>query len=131
MDGLTLLQRARDAGLRVEAAGDKLLIRGPKRSEPVVKLLAENKAEVLAALANAAHKPELLAPSPWFKRVMPMVEGEPGLELPCAARRGRAQELEGVFLHFCGECGAFGAFGYGVTLHAGRRGRWYCANHRP
>jgi hypothetical protein len=50
MDGLILLRRAQDAGLRVEAAGDKLLIRGPKRAEPVVKLLAENKAVVLAAL---------------------------------------------------------------------------------
>ena len=50
MDGLALLKRARDAGLRVEAAGDKLLIRGPKHAEPIVKLLAEHKAEVVAAL---------------------------------------------------------------------------------
>jgi hypothetical protein len=50
MDGLTLLRRAYDAGLRVEAAGDKLLIRGPKRAESVVQLLAEHKMEVLAAL---------------------------------------------------------------------------------
>jgi hypothetical protein len=50
MDGLTLLRRARDAGLRVEADDGKLLIRGPKRAEPVVKLLARHKTEVLAAL---------------------------------------------------------------------------------
>jgi hypothetical protein len=50
MDSLVLLRQARDAGLRVEAAGDKLLIRGPKRAEQVVKLLAEHKAEVLAVL---------------------------------------------------------------------------------
>jgi hypothetical protein len=50
VDGLALLKRARDAGLRVEAAGDKLLIRGPKHAEPIVKLLAEHKAEVVAAL---------------------------------------------------------------------------------
>jgi hypothetical protein len=50
VDGVTLLRRARDAGLRVEAAGDKLLIRGPKQAEPIVKLLAEHKAEVVAAL---------------------------------------------------------------------------------
>jgi hypothetical protein len=54
MDGLTLLRRAYDAGLRVEAAGDKLLIRGPKRAESVVQLLAEHKAEVLEALAAKA-----------------------------------------------------------------------------
>ena len=50
MDALTLLYRARDLGLRVEAAGGKLMVRGPKRAEAVVRLLAEHKAEVLAAL---------------------------------------------------------------------------------
>jgi len=54
MDALALLHRARDAGLRVELIGDKLLVRGPKRAEAVVKLLAEHKAEVLAALAPGA-----------------------------------------------------------------------------
>ena len=54
MDGLVLLRRAREAGLRVEAAGDKLLIRGPKRAQAVVKLLALHKAEVLAALSPGA-----------------------------------------------------------------------------
>lgn len=54
MDGLILLQCARDAGLRIEAAGDKLLIRGPKNAEAVVKLLAQHKANVLAALAPGA-----------------------------------------------------------------------------
>jgi hypothetical protein len=132
MDGLTLLRRAHDVGLRLEAAGDKLVIRGPKRAEPVVKLLAQHKAEVLAALGNTPHDAELLTPSPWFKRVIPPVKGEPGLETPCASRRGRVQELEGgVVLHFCAECGAWGAFGYSVNLRAGRLGRWYCAAHRP
>ena len=31
MDGLSLLRRAQDAGLAVQAEGDKLVIRGPKR----------------------------------------------------------------------------------------------------
>ena len=51
MDTLALLQRAHEVGLRVEPMGDKLLVRGPKRAEAVVKLLAEHKAEVLAALS--------------------------------------------------------------------------------
>ena len=51
MDAVALLHRAQEVGLRIEPMGDKLLIRGPKRAEPVVKLLAEHKAEVLAALA--------------------------------------------------------------------------------
>ena len=51
MEAVTLLQRAQEAGLRIELMGDKLLVRGPKRAEAVVKLLAEHKAEVLAALS--------------------------------------------------------------------------------
>ena len=41
---------------------------------------------------------------------------EPGLEEPCAARRGRVQEINGALLHFCVECGRFGAFGYDINL---------------
>ena len=51
MEAVTLLQRAQEAGLRIELMGNKLLVRGPKRAEAVVKLLAEHKAEVLAALS--------------------------------------------------------------------------------
>ena len=54
MDAVALLQRAQKAGLRVEPIGDKLLVRGPKRAEAVVELLAAHKAEVLAALAPAS-----------------------------------------------------------------------------
>jgi hypothetical protein len=58
-------------------------------------------------------------------------DGEPGLEQPCVARRGRVQRLDCALLHFCIECGRFAAFGYGVHLRAGRPGRWYCGEHRP
>ncbi len=129
MDGLALLRRAYDVGLRLEANGDKLVIRGPKHAEPVVRLLAEHKAEVLAALADTA---ELLAPSPWFERTISPVEGEPGIEQPCVSRRGRVESWPGrMLLHFCAVCGAWGAFGYGVNLRTGRLGRWYCVAHRP
>jgi hypothetical protein len=50
MDGVTLLRRARDAGLAVLAEGDKLVIRGPRRAEPVARLLIEHKPAVMAAL---------------------------------------------------------------------------------
>ena len=97
MDGLTLLRQAHDVGLRLEAAGDKLVIRGPKRAEPVVKLIAAHKALVLAALADTAHEAELMAPSPWFQRLISPAEGEPGLEMPCASRRGRVEGREGGY----------------------------------
>ncbi len=133
MDALILLRRAQEVGLRVKPAGDKLIVRGPRDAEPVVRLLAEHKAEVLAALANTARSAEVSPPSPWFERVIPRAEAEPGLELPCASRRGRVEDRpDGVLLHFCAECGAWGAFGYGVHLRAGRLGRrWYCGQHRP
>ena len=98
-------------------------------SEPVVKLLAEHRTEV-AALTSTNTGIELMPPHR-FERVIPRSDSEPGLELPCVARRGRVQELAGALLHFCIECGAYGAFGYGVRLRAGRPGRWYCAEHRP
>jgi hypothetical protein len=135
MDALTLLRKAHDVGLRLEAAGDKLVIRGPKRAEPVVKLLAQHKRQVLAALAAGAlptNHSNAEPPLAWFEGAIPPAECEPSLEQPCAARRGRVQELEsGAFLHFCFRCGRFAAFGYGVRLRAGQLGRWYCGEHRP
>jgi hypothetical protein len=59
MDGLILLNRAREAGLAVEADGNKLVIRGPRRAESVARLLIEHKPEVLAALAPVMPSPNL------------------------------------------------------------------------
>jgi hypothetical protein len=74
----------------------------------------------------------LVAPPDWFQRFASPAGGEPSFDKPCAERRGRIEELPGrVFLHFCIECGRWGAFGYGVNLRAGRLGGWYCATHRP
>jgi hypothetical protein len=81
-----------------------------------------------AAPASDRAPADLLGPL--FKPTSP-ADGEPGLEQPCATRRGRVQELEHAFLHFCVVCGRFGAFGYGVSLRTGKPGRWYCAAHRP
>jgi hypothetical protein len=53
MDALTLLDRAREAGLAVASDGRKLIVRGPKKAEPMVRLLAANKTEILAAVAQA------------------------------------------------------------------------------
>jgi hypothetical protein len=63
MEVLALLRRAQEVGLRIEPKGDRLLIRGPKRAEAVVKLLAEHKAEVLAALS-----PSFVDASWWRER---------------------------------------------------------------
>jgi hypothetical protein len=36
------------------------------------------------------------------------------------------------FTHYCEHsgCDAWGAFGFGVDLRGGRRGRWFCEDHR-
>jgi hypothetical protein len=54
MDALRLLDAARAAGLAVALAGDKLIVRGPREAEPVVRLLAAHKPALLAILAEAA-----------------------------------------------------------------------------
>jgi hypothetical protein len=114
----------------------------PAKAANVAKVL-DGPAPALASLAalaardpdshNAAAAPEaeLIAPSTWFECVARPAEGEPGFEHPCAARRGRVGDRNGVFVHFCIECGRWGAYGYGVSVRAGRLGRWYCAAHRP
>lgn len=68
MDGLTLLNRAREAGLAVAAEGDKLVIRGPRRAESVARLLIEHKPEVLAALAPVMPPPDLRIDPAWWRR---------------------------------------------------------------
>ncbi len=52
MDGLTLLARARDAGLTVWTVGGRLHVRGLPGLEPLARRLLKAKAEVLAALAE-------------------------------------------------------------------------------
>ena len=58
MDAVALLRRAQEVGLRVAPMGDRIVVRGPKRAEAIVQLLAAHKAEVLAALAPGASTSE-------------------------------------------------------------------------
>ena len=54
MDGLSLLERARQAGLEVRADGSRLLVTGPKRLEGLAQALLAAKAEILAELESEA-----------------------------------------------------------------------------
>ena len=54
MDALRLLDEARAARLAVALAGDKLIVRGPRAAEPIVRMLAAHKPALMAALAEAA-----------------------------------------------------------------------------
>jgi|SRR5258707_8328138 hypothetical protein len=51
MDGMTLLGEARAAGLDVQARGNRLVIRGPRRAESIARRLLAQKTLVLEALA--------------------------------------------------------------------------------
>jgi hypothetical protein len=57
MDGLSLLRQAEEAGLAVALDGGRLVIRGPKRAEPVARLLIEHKSDVLAVLVRTDRMP--------------------------------------------------------------------------
>ena len=50
MEALTLIRQAQVAGLAVEAQGDKMIVRGPKSAELIVRRLAEHKPAILKAL---------------------------------------------------------------------------------
>jgi hypothetical protein len=128
-------------GATIRPEGDRLILRAGATPVPagLVNRIRLAKAELLATLASDDVKKELatieanlVRPPDWFQRIASPTEGEPKFDQPCAGRRGRTEELPGrIFLHFCIECGRWGAFGYGVNLRAGRLGAWYCATHRP
>ena len=72
-----------------------------------------------------------ITPAAHFPKDFARTERRVGDEPPCAGRRGMVEEVDGVFTHFCVECGRHAPFGYGVSLRAGQLGRWYCREHRP
>jgi hypothetical protein len=49
-----LLDEARQAGLKVRLDGDRLVIQGPKRAEPIARRLIENKPVVVEMLRTSA-----------------------------------------------------------------------------
>jgi hypothetical protein len=92
--------------------------------------------ETLAGLATLAkvegqnRNLQVIAPTPWFRdAVAPHRAQNPPYDQPSPYRRGHIERRGAVFLHFCIICGAWGAFGYGVTED--QPGTWYCSEHRP
>jgi ribosomal protein L40E len=53
MEGLTLLQEAREAGLQIAVVGDSLEITGPRAAAPIVERIRQHKPEIMAALRGA------------------------------------------------------------------------------
>jgi hypothetical protein len=94
MDGLTLLCRAQDAGLRLEIAGTAIKITGPKKAEPLVRLLAEHKAQVMEALRLANGELQKM------QEMQKIGPASPQDDL----RRGTYSQALGAL---CGECPAY------------------------
>jgi hypothetical protein len=78
-----------------------------------------------APKGRAADGASIVSPARWAGSA----SDEPPFEEPCPERRGLVERRGAVFLHFCIECGRWGAYGYGATLS--QPGRWYCRLHRP
>ncbi len=57
MDRLSLLDRARLAGLKVRAEGDRLVVRGRRSQERLARELLAHKAEVVAELGREQSGP--------------------------------------------------------------------------
>ena len=56
MDGLAILREAEQAGLKLRVEGDKLVVSGPRKAEPIVRRLAEHKADIMRVLATDWHR---------------------------------------------------------------------------
>ena len=125
-----LLARCRTAGLALLVEGDLLHV--DFESEPPVDLIEEirqHKPEVMAALSSAPlETAEVIAPARWVSGAAGN-SPEASFETPCIERRGLLERRNGIFLHFCVECGRWGTYGYGATGE--KPGRWYCHLHRP
>lgn len=85
MDGLTLLRQARLAGLRVGADGDRLVVEGPRRLEPIARTLLAEKPGILRALADEqeiAWRIDAMRPQVTTQGAIPLLLARPGIRFP-------------------------------------------------
>ncbi len=84
MGVLTLLERARAAGLAVERRDDSLVIRGPRSAVPLVRTLGACKSEILAILGDRGRGPG------------PAASGQAIDDRPHARQDGQGDERERI-----------------------------------
>ena len=132
-------------GATVEPSGDRLILRAGSTAIPatLVNRVRAAKADLIAMLAlrkdrglvrdehEHASSAAIIAPGKWAERIVLLASSEPKFSEPWPPRRGRIEWQRDMLLHFCSVCGAWGSYGFGVNLRAGRMGRWFCAVHRP
>ena len=107
MSAAEAIRAARDAGVDITIDGNDLLLEAsaPPPAE-LVDRLSRHKADIIAFLAAVAFESNHFSTRAWVPTCESAGElAEPGLEEPCATRRGLMVEGNGVLLHFCVECG--------------------------
>ena len=81
MDALTLLRDARRAGLEVSTRGQRLVVRGPRRLEPVAEQLLAQKSAVVKAIADereVAWRVKAMRPQATTSGAIPLLIARPG-----------------------------------------------------
>jgi len=132
-----LLAEVRRAGASLIPLPDgRLKWRAPSPlPEPLLDRLRSAKQDLLRALSDKpdtdGHPGELAAEELKARIENDGEAAEPKWSEPWPQRRGRIENRDGAFLHFCKICGTWGAFGFDVRFLAGQHGRWYCSQHRP
>ena len=81
MDGLALIEQAREVGLKLSVMNGQLVMKGPKRLSSLVSLIAKNKAAVVKALTVSPTDPAQhseLSPSVGVTETPPIQEKPEG-----------------------------------------------------
>ncbi|SRR5260221_997570 len=101
MDGLTLYKEALAAGLEVRAAGEKLVVRGPRRLAPLARELLAQKPVIMALLA--AEDTEIVWRAEVMRSQVPPPPHAIGFLLARPELRDAWRELGSNHCHSCGE----------------------------
>lgn len=108
MDGLMLLRQARQAGLRVGADGDRLVVEGPRRLETMARALLAEKPEVLRSLAQegteVAWRVKMMRPQVPTKGAIPLLVARPGGPWDQGRCCSCGDALEAGERYRCGPC---------------------------
>jgi len=86
VDGLILLQEARQAGLKVSVSGDTLVVQGLRRLQPFAQTLLAEKSRVIRALAEEqreiAWRIDAMRPQVTATGAIPLLLARPGIRFP-------------------------------------------------
>ena len=107
MDGMILLRQARAAGLRVATDGDRLVVQGPRRLEPVARTLLAEELVILRALAEepaVAWRIDAMRPQVTTGAAIPLLLARPGIRFPSKSCCSCGDALAAADHYRCGSC---------------------------